>query len=314
MSGVAQIVGAILMYLIGQAPPMAIANWRVMFLICGAFTIVAGLIFIFTVPADGSEAWFLNEKQRRIAIERLALDRATRDRSEFNRSQMIEALTEAKTWILIMMAFFITIPSPILKFSSLVISGFGFNKFTTMLVSLPSGGLQILTIWTCALGMRYTNNLRWAWGMLATIVPLVGSILLLVLPAHNGWGIVVSTWLAAQSSDLILVTLALIASNVKGNTKKSTVNALYFVGYSVGAIVGPQLWTMADAPRYQKGCVSSIISWVLLLCCFASYAMLCKRENMRRDMLRKIERDEHAGVALDSDLTDTQDLKFRYTL
>ncbi len=314
MSGVAQIIGAILMYLIGQAPPMAIANWRVMFLVCGTFTIISGFIFIFCVPADGSQAWFFTESEKRIAVERLALDRATRDKSEFNRAQMKEALTEAKTWILFLMAFFICIPSPILKFSSQVITGFGFSKFNSMLVGLPSGAIQVLTIWLCALGMQWTKNYRYAWGLFATIIPLVGSILLLVLPATNSWGIVVSTWLAAQSSDLILVTLSLIASNIKGNTKKSTVNALYFIGYSIGAIAGPQLWTAGDAPRYNKGCISSIVSWVLLLCCFVAYYLLCRQENARRDLLQATEEDEHVGVALDSDLTDTQDVKFRYTL
>ncbi|KAH8899930.1 MFS general substrate transporter [Thozetella sp. PMI_491] len=314
MSGVAQIVGAILMYLIGQAPPMAIANWRVMFLVCGTFTIISGVIFIFCVPSDGSKAWFFTEDQKRIAVERLALDRGTRDKSSFDRAQMIEALSEPKTWILFLMAFFICIPSPILKFSSLVINGFGFNKFNTMLVGLPSGAIQVITIWVCALGMRYTKNLRWAWGILATLVPLTGSILLLSLPASNSWGIVVSTWLAAQSSDLILVTLSLVASNIKGNTKKSTVNALYFIGYSVGAIAGPQLWNMEDAPRYRKGCISSIVSWGFLICCFLALHALCKRENSRRDSLNATEADEHVGVSVDSDLTDTQDLKFRYTL
>lgn len=115
MSGVAQIVGAILMYLIGQAPPMALANWRVMFLICGSVTILSGIVFIFCVPADGSQAWFFTEKQKRIAVERLALDRATRDKSEFNPAQMKEALLEPRTWLLCGMALFICIPSPILK-------------------------------------------------------------------------------------------------------------------------------------------------------------------------------------------------------
>ena len=316
MAGVAQIVGAILMYLIGQAPPMAVDNWRAMFLICGGATIFSGIIFIFCVPADGSQAWFFSERQKRVAVERLAVDRATRDRSRFDAAQAREALREPASWLFFLAAFFICIPSPILKFSSMVVNGFGFTKFNTMLVGLPSGALQIVTVLTCGLAMRHTNNKRCLVGLLATLIPLVGSILLLTLPADRSWGIVVSTWLAAQSSDLILVSLSLIASNVKGNTKKSAVNALFFVGYSVGCIVGPQLWNSVDAPRYSKGCISSIVSWVLLLCCFTTYYFLCRRENARRDSVAgppgRV--DENVGVALDSDMTDTQDLKFRYTL
>ena len=115
MSGVAQILGALLMYGIGQAGPMGIANWRVMFLVCGAVTIVAGVIFIFCVPPDPSKAWFFTEPQKRLAIERLALDRATRDKKAFTVSQMKEALCDVRTWLVFGMALFITIPSPILK-------------------------------------------------------------------------------------------------------------------------------------------------------------------------------------------------------
>lgn len=100
-----------------------------------------------------------------------------------------------------------------------------------MLVGLPSGALQIATIWTAALAMRFTRNMRCIWGIALALIPLAGSIVLLTLPArHQQWGIVVSTWLAAQSSSLMVVTLSLMASNVKGNTKKSAAGAVYFLG------------------------------------------------------------------------------------
>lgn len=186
-----------------------------------------------------------------------------------------------------------------------------------MLVGLPTGAIQMILIFGCAYGMQVTHNFRWVWGIAASIVPLVGTILLLTLPPDASWAIVVSTWLAAQYSDLILISVSLNASNVKGNTKKSTANALYFIGYSIGCIIGPQLWQKRDAPRYTKGCISSIISLVLLVCCFVAYYLVCKRENKRRDVLAA-ELDEldeaHTGISLDSDQTDKEDLRFRYTL
>ena len=192
-----------------------------------------------------------------------------------------------------------------------------------MLVGLPSGALQIITIWAAALGMRYTRDKRWLFGIILSCVPLVGSILLLSLPASGAWGIVVSTWLAACSSSLVVVSLSLAASNVKGNTKKSTVSAVFFVAYCVGCIVGPQLWQAEDAPRYVKGCISSIVSWVLLIVTYSTYYMVLKRENTRRDRLAQVEGDEltakqeeqaQIGVSVESDRTDRQDLRFRYML
>ena len=119
-----------------------------------------------------------------------------------------------------------------------------------MLVGLPSGAIQIIAVWISALGIRWTRDVRSFWGFLMTVVPLIGSILLLCLPKSDKWGIVVATWLAACTSSLMLISTSMIASNVKGNTKKSIVSGMFFIGYTTGCIVGPQLWQAVDAPRY----------------------------------------------------------------
>ncbi|KAF2092588.1 MFS general substrate transporter [Rhizodiscina lignyota] len=321
--GLATICGAVLMYLVGGAKHMAIANWRVMFLICGGSTLLIGVAFLFVMPLDTTKAWFLDENERRIATERLALDRTTRDRAEFSVSQVKETLRDPATWFYFLMALFICIPSPILKFSSLVINGFGFSPFQTMLVGLPSGGVQILSNWVAAYGMIFTKGTRAFWGMFFSLVPLVGSITLLCLPKADRWGIVVSTWLAADSSSLMVISECMMASNVKGNTKKSVVSAVFFVAYCVGCIIGPQLWQAQDAPRYTKGCISSIVSWSLLVITYLGYYFYLRGQNKKRTRLIAISEEseiaegkthDHLGVEVDSDMTDRQDLKFLYTL
>lgn len=118
-----------------------------------------------------------------------------------------------------------------------------------MLVGLPSGAVQIIAVWISALGMRWTKDMRSWWGFFMTLVPLVGSITMLSLPKSDKWGIVISTWLAACTSSLMMISSSMIASNVQGNTKKSTISNIFFVGYTTGCIAGPQLWTSQDAPR-----------------------------------------------------------------
>lgn len=103
------------MYLIGQSTAMAIASWGVMFLVCGGATVLSGVLFIWLMPTDTTTAWFLDERERRIATARLALNRATRDRTQFNKDKVEEALVDPQIWILFLLALFICIPSPILK-------------------------------------------------------------------------------------------------------------------------------------------------------------------------------------------------------
>lgn len=116
--------------------------------------------------------------------------------------------------------------------------------------------------------------------------------------------------------------LSLTASNVKGNTKRSVVSAMFFIGYCAGCIGAPQLWT--DKPRYFKGVVTGIVTWCLLFVVVAAYRFVCMRDNSARDQRAGgSERQEggstHEQVVLDkngaprTDLTDKEDAMFRYS-
>ncbi|KAH6989081.1 major facilitator superfamily domain-containing protein [Ilyonectria sp. MPI-CAGE-AT-0026] len=313
MFGVSQIAGALMMYGIGSTEH-AIATWRVMFMVCGGLTVAAGILFVACMPKNTNTAWFLNEREREIATNRLAIDRATRDRANFDWAQVGEALRDPRTALFAATALFITIPTPIVKFSSLVISGFGYSKFQTMLVGLPSGAIAFVLVWIGGLGPSYFPNTRCFFGVFLATVPMFGTLLLLLLPASNSWGIVASTWLAAATAPPLGQGVGLMASNVKGNTKKSVVSAVFFIFYCVGCIVGPQLWQKQDAPRYRKGCIASIVSFGCLVIAFLVHYFTAKRSNKKRDKAAEELNDvDLAGMATDSDLTERQDKGFRYS-
>lgn len=346
MNGFAQIIDALIMYGIGRAK-LSIAPWRVLFFLIGGITIISGFLFYFLLPADTTTAWFLTPRQRDIATKRLAIDRSTRDRADFNRAQVKEALKSPYTWLYVSMAIGITLTAAIIKasnmylqriivyfantvykFSSIVINGFGHDKYTTMLVGLPGGAINILTTW---LGASVPRLIKGKYSctctaLFLTCIPLIGVILLLTVPASKPWGIVVSTWMANAVTCLLSSCSVLIASNVKGNTKKSVTTTIFFVAYCIGCIISPQAWTEHEAPRYVKGCILSIASLVYLMATLALYMFLRNRENNLRDKKAAEGNIDYAvdsqadasgtqsGVSVDSDLTDRQDKAFRYIL
>ena len=105
--------------------------------------------------------------------------------------------------------------------------------------------------------------------------------------------------------------MSLNASNVKGNTKKSICNTLYFIGYCVGGIAFPQLWSSTDAPRYIRGLMCSLTAWSLFIGLMLVYSMVGARRNRKRDNLTT-ETLVH-GYEPGADVTDFQDKTFRYT-
>lgn len=120
MNGLAQVLGSLLMYGIGKTVASGIEPWRVLFLVCGALTIVFGIIFYFAVPVGPKEAWFLTSEERAILLARMALDREGGDRQDFSVAQLKEALSDIRSWFVFAFGVLATLQSPVLTVSELI--------------------------------------------------------------------------------------------------------------------------------------------------------------------------------------------------
>jgi len=197
-----------------------------------------------------------------------------------------------------------------------------------MLYSAPSGAVQFIFIWLGILGVHFLPRNRALVIILLTIVPLVGNVLLLILDTSAGWGLIVASWLVRRSSlwmihrqftksmqassisCIMTIILSLSASNIKGIPKRSVVNTLFFIGYCVGAIAGPQVWT--EPPRYTKGVITAIVLWVVFAILIGVYWILCYYDNRSRDRSTR-ENTMPSNDQAPQDMTDRQDKRFRYS-
>ena len=102
------------------------------------------------------------------------------------------------------------------------------------------------------------------------------------------------------------------SANTAGHTKKVTVNAIIFAGYCVSNIIGPQFFKSSQAPLYPLGMGAMLGSYILSIITMVLYMLYCWNENRKRDQI-----DAAAGerIHLDTDfkdLTDHQNIHFRY--
>ncbi|KAL3476893.1 major facilitator superfamily domain-containing protein [Aspergillus californicus] len=318
MNGVAQTLGCLLMYGIGKNTSLSLAPWRTLFIICGALTTAAGVCFFTLMPNGPKDAWFLNDREKQILAARNAADREGGDRTSFSKQQFIETMLDPKAWCVFWFGVLVTMQSPVLTFATLVINSIGYTDLQTMLYTAPSGAVQLFLLWIGVLLSYLFPQRRTFVVVLLTIPPIVGNILMLVLPLSSGWGLIVSAWLASCISAAMSILLSLIASNVKGNTKRAVVNAMFFIGYCAGCIASPQLWT--NSPRYTEGLITALVTWGLLIGTVVVYGVLCVRDNARREgealhVHVHVEGGAGAGAGLEGgmDLTDKQDREFRYS-
>lgn len=117
MNGLAQVAGSLLMYGIGKTSHSAIAPWRLLFLVCGALTIVFGVVFFFAMPNGPQDAWFLTARDKKVLAFRMAEEREGGDKTSFSMPQLREAVLDAKAWLVFSFGVLVTMQSPVLQVS-----------------------------------------------------------------------------------------------------------------------------------------------------------------------------------------------------
>ncbi|KAL3484090.1 MFS general substrate transporter [Aspergillus germanicus] len=314
---IANIFGGLLCFGIGHIQS-SLATWRVLFLILGGVTVAYSTVLWAFLPDSPSKAQFLNDRERKLAVHRtLSNTSSALDEDYFQTYQMWEALKDPQAWILALYTFSINICNGgITTFNSLLIQGFGFSEFQTLLLQMPLGGCQLAVLAIMSIMASLFKMSRVFLMACTCAISLVGMVLVYALHQTDAYGRLGGTYLAAVFAATTPISLSLIASNVGGFTKKSTVNAMLFLAYSLGNIVGPQLYLSSQAPIYITGVRSTIAGFcfgiMFLVMLLLYYFLENRRRAMRSSPEGEMGAEERLGICLNK--TDKENPRFRYIL
>ncbi|KAL4809896.1 MFS general substrate transporter [Aspergillus unguis] len=317
-NAIANVVSGLIAYAIGTIDSY-IASWKLLFIILGSITAAYGIFLAFVLPDSPSSAWFLSPEERKIALHRTVENRTgVMDEGEFKVEQMLDALTDPQAWLLVAYTLAQNIPNGgFTNFRSIIINGFGFSQLKSLLLSAPSGGLQILALGVVCWASKYTKYSRVILMIILVLFALVGVILMNTVPDSNRWGRWAGIFILGPFAASMPVSLSLITSNVGGFTKKATVSAMLFIAYCIGNIIGPQLFFDDEAPKYPTGLKGVLAGFSLAIFFLVMLYIYYVFENRRRD--RKYGPVDQDGVS-DYDEenflnhTDRQITSFRYVL
>jgi ACS family allantoate permease-like MFS transporter len=151
-------------------------------------------------------------------------------------------------------------------------------------------------------------------GTTGMLVSIIGMLLIVCLPLSLPNGRLAGYYLTQASPTGFVALLSLLASNVAGYTKKTTVGALYLIAYCVGNIIGPQTFRPKDKPRYIPAEITIIVCYSLcvidLLLIHFYYKKMNKKNALARTApgYKKLDKQEFL------DLTDKENPEFVYTL
>ena len=240
-NGWAQIFGGFVAYGIAKGVDhhgATIASWKIVFLVTGLLTFSVGVLFLYFMPDNQLNARWLSKEDRRLAVERVRVNQQGIGNKHFKMYQLKEALTDPLTWAFVFYATTADIPNGgISNFFSQLIVSFGFTDEQSLLYGTPGGAVEVISLIVCGyLGDRFGQRILISTSGL--ILSILGMLLIVALPLSNDVGRLIGYYLTQASPTAFVALLSLVATNVAGYTKKTTVAALYLIGYCVGNIIG----------------------------------------------------------------------------
>lgn len=288
-----------------------------------------------------------------MAIKRVSSANRTGTKNKhFKRDQFVEALRDPKIYLFALYAIFSNIPNSLTVQRSITINQLGFDTLQSALLNIPTGVLEIICIPAATYLARKWKNHTADVMALWTLPSLVGASMLIGLGQDHKIARLVGVFLAPLNTSGFVLSLAWCSASNSGSTKKSVANAIQLIAYCVGNLAGPYIWRAEYAPQNIVPWAIVLVSY--FCCIPTGYALkwIMSSENKRRDALAAdgagvASKEEHnvkvrlggsegeggegekaaaaqspdeAGqpaVKLDTallDLTDKQDLHFRYPL
>lgn len=294
--------------------------------ICGVITIIYGVFVFLMLPDSPLYANFLTPEERAKAVLRIKGNHSGIEQKRFKKSQFMEAIKDPKTWLFTAHSLTQEMENGTSNQYSLLIKSFGFTTLQTTLLGAVLGVMNFASLVSATIALYCTKNSR-AWISLLAYIPVaLSSILLLSLPSENRWGLVAGIWIRSATGVPYAIVMIWAVNASAGHTKKTTVIALYHIGYGIGNIISPQLFRPQWKPRYRP-------TWIIILIIAAIVPAIIvlilriylSQENKRRDELEKQNDVENKGIIetvnadgtteqqiVDSnqlDLTDRQNLR-----
>lgn len=188
MNGLTWVFGSLITYGLASIHS-SMRPYQIIFLFFGVITVLVSGAMFFWMPDSPTEAKFLTDDDKVIAIERLRNNQMGVMSREWRYTHFFETLRDPKTWLWVIMIFCISVPSNgISTFGPLIINSFVSDHFQTMLFNVPVGISHVVSVSVSSyVSMKW--KLKGPVIAILCIPPIVGFAILLSFThdvAHRG--------------------------------------------------------------------------------------------------------------------------------
>ncbi|OBZ73439.1 hypothetical protein A0H81_07257 [Grifola frondosa] len=278
------IFGGFVAYGIGHIKSPAIALWKYIFLILGAVSVFYSVFLWFFFPDSPIQARFLSEEEKVLAIKRVAEAKIGVKNTQVKMYQIKQALLDPKTYLLFVATAAGQTPNGIVSnFSTIIIKGMGFTTLQTTLLDAVSSGVQIVGLLVAGWISTRFKNMRVITMVVGNVPCIIGAAALTYLPADQKWNRLVAYWFTLFQTVGFALSLVMISNNIGGYTKRTFTNAVTFIGFCIGNIIGPQFLIVSEAPKYTTGTKAMFVGYIIKAVAHIALGLYMLWSNVKRD-------------------------------
>ncbi|KAI9507293.1 MFS general substrate transporter [Russula earlei] len=265
---------------------VAIADWRLLFIIEGVPTLLLGLIAMAFLPDRPETTIFFTEEEREIALARANRDTSGDIGYHVNKSHIVDAFKDWRIYLAGVIFFGANAAgASISAFLPTIIKTFGYTNALAQLLTVPPYAVTgiVITISSWSSDRLLT---RGPFVVIANAIGGIGCVLLLAVAHNNHVRYFATFCIVSGTYTTIGLVLAWFTHNLGSETKRATGTPLYIgIGQS-GSILGSHLFPATEGPRYIKGFSGGCLLAGLLFLgtvCTCVLTTHFRYENARRD-------------------------------
>ncbi|RCH84244.1 hypothetical protein CU098_008285, partial [Rhizopus stolonifer] len=307
-NGLASIVGsAAAVGIASMGNRYGISAWQWGYIIWGTITVAVGITCFFAL-IDSPNSWVLQltEEEKEI-VELRTRDNAVVRKQTVRVAQYWEALREPRLWLLCIASLAHNLQNGgLVTYSTVLVSGLGFNSTQSILLQIPSGAFTVLYCGFAVYLNRRTKQIVYT-AVVCYSISALGCLLLAVLP--NTGVKLLGYYLSWAQTGSYVMLITVIGSTVSGYSKKIFYNGANMLAYTVGNFCGPLMLVESTKPAYVPTMWGFFACNLLNICCFLTVRFILARINKKRLPERS---SEPTDVYLN--LTDKEDRNYNYQL
>ncbi|KAF1956605.1 MFS general substrate transporter [Byssothecium circinans] len=280
--------GGLLATGLARIPPwgaagMIIKTWRNIFFFEGLFTVIVGIGAPFLMPSSPTDCWFLNERERRIAAERLVLRGGADENEKVEAHHITRSFLNINNYICALGFFLINITvQGISLFMPTILADLGWTATKAQLYTVPPYVCACVVAIAIAFVSDKTNR-RGIYLAAFTLLAIAGfSILRWATDPNTRYAGVFLITLGAFPGGPGFLAWGM--NNAAGPAVRAVSSAYIVTLGTAGGVLATWTYVSKEKPKYPTGHTINLTGQLGVLVLALGGIAYCKWENRQREL------------------------------